>query len=268
MKSVIKSFLAATAPSLLEKIQRMNHARSAKKQEAQLQRVLAEVTRKSGLVVQSGPFQGMRYVDRINWLVFVPKLLGVYERELAGVTRQMLSAHYPVVVNIGCGEGYYAVGFARGSPHSKVMAYDIDPLSRDMCAEMAHLNGVSDRVVVRGECTHATLADDLTPHSLVICDCEGYELQLLDPEKCPALKDVDLLVELHEFAAEGLTEQMLSRFRATHEIEIIPAVAAGLEMAQGLDALSLEDRLYAVSEYRPPGMEWAVMMTRRERRQP
>src|SRR5260221_8166977 len=265
MKDAVKNLLAAAAPSLLHRITRIRRARFDRKTGAQLGRVLDVVTRTSGFVVKAGPFEGMKYVDHINWNVFVPKLLGIYERELANIVRELIAEAYDVMVNVGCGEGYYAIGFARTSARSRVIAYDIDPLSRELCKEMATLNGVADRVIIRSECTHETLSQDLVGRSLIICDCEGFELQLLDPEKCPTLRQSDVLLELHEFAAPGLTEKILSKFRESHDVVRIPAVAAGPEMATGLDSMSLDDRLFAVSEYRPAGMEWALMTVRKSR---
>jgi hypothetical protein len=37
----------------------------------------------------------MKYVDRINWSVFIPKLLGV-DRELADITQRLLLRRYKV----------------------------------------------------------------------------------------------------------------------------------------------------------------------------
>lgn len=268
MKKAVAGALGLFAPFLLERIRHFRRTTVDRQRNAQLKRVLAAVTSARGFVVQAGPFQGMKYVQKVNWGGFVPKLLGIYERELAHIVRKLLSEHYEAVVNIGSGEGYYAVGFALGSTQSKVFAYDIDPVSRDLCGQMAALNGVADRVAIGGECTHTTLRRDLVGRSLVICDCEGSELQLLDPEKCPALKEADVLLELHEFVSPGLTRELLSRFRGTHDIELIPAVAAGPELASGLDFMSLHDRHYAVSEFRPVGMEWAVMMARKSHASP
>lgn len=268
MKDTFKTILAAVAPSVLQEIRRFRRASLYRKQEAQLKRVLAAVTRNSGFVVKAGPFQGMKYVDHTSWSGLIPKLLGIYERELADVVKKLLGEHYDVIVNVGSAEGYYAIGFARDSARSKIIAYDIDPVSRELCRNMANLNGVADRVVIGEECTHATLSQVLLGRSLVICDCEGCELQLLDPEKCPALKQTDVLLELHEFVVPGLTQALLSKFRETHNIELIPAVAAGPEIAAGLDFMSLDDRLYAVSECRPVGMEWAVMTVRKPQTPP
>ena len=44
--------------------------------------VKEQVVQICGLRVQSGPFAGMRMLDRVSEGCYVPKLLGVYESEL------------------------------------------------------------------------------------------------------------------------------------------------------------------------------------------
>jgi hypothetical protein len=54
------------------------------------------------------------------------------------------------IVNIGCAEGYYAVGLAWRLPNAKVDAFRSDPRAREFCAELARLNGVEARVRIYG----------------------------------------------------------------------------------------------------------------------
>src|SRR5262245_4258495 len=75
--------------------------------------------------VLSGPCQGMKYpaFTAIGSTLF-PKLLGTYERELATVMNEICSRPFTNVINIGCGEGYYAVGLALRVPTCHVYAFD------------------------------------------------------------------------------------------------------------------------------------------------
>ncbi len=102
------------------------------------------------------------------------------------------------VVDIGCDEGYYAVGMAMRLPRARVYAFDINSQAQHDCAQMAVLNNVQDRVVIGGECTWEGLQQLLKPGDLVICDCEGCEAALMDPAKAPALARAFLIVELHD----------------------------------------------------------------------
>src|SRR5262245_60848059 len=94
------------------------------------------------LVVRRGPFAGMKYpsVARLGSACF-PKLLGVYERELHPILNSIKDRRYTEILNIGCAEGYYAVGLAMWNPSAKVLAFDIDPRQTAFCADLAALNG-------------------------------------------------------------------------------------------------------------------------------
>jgi len=41
------------------------------------------------------------------------KLLGFYEQPLQPYIEQVIQTGYPTIINIGCAEGYYAVGLAH-----------------------------------------------------------------------------------------------------------------------------------------------------------
>src|SRR5512140_2013789 len=64
------------------------------------------------LEVLSGPFKGMRYGDFSYNSALIPKLLGTYEADLHNWVGEALATGYDAVINVGCAEGYYAVGFA------------------------------------------------------------------------------------------------------------------------------------------------------------
>jgi hypothetical protein len=57
--------------------------------------------------------------------------------------------------------------------------------------------------------------------TLVIMDIEGAEMELLDPERYPALQRMDVVVELHDVLQSDTSQKILERFRPTHDIEFI-----------------------------------------------
>ncbi|MGI8527335.1 MAG: hypothetical protein ACR2K5_14395 [Pseudolabrys sp.] len=103
-----------------------------------------------GTDVQSGPFKGMRFVERSAEGCHVPKLLGSYERELHPYLEAAIKRGYRHVVNIGMAEGYYAVGMALRMTAAQVHVFDINEEARKVCTNVAALNGVTDRVSVGG----------------------------------------------------------------------------------------------------------------------
>ncbi len=181
------------------------------------------VMRETNCVVRTGPFQGMKYIGKSTSSVLIPKLLGIYERELHPVIEYATSHPFQTIVDIGAAEGYYCVGLARRMPQTRVVAYEMDEAGRRRLKELAGLNHVSDRLEIRGLCTMEEMNSvlDASVPTLLICDVEGAEAYLLDPLRVPALESMHILVELHDFVLSGLSEVMHNRFQATHEIEHI-----------------------------------------------
>ena len=136
-----------------------------------------------------GPFAGMMLPDHAAWGDGdrAPKLLGTYEANLHGPLLEAVSRHPAVVVNVGCAEGYFAVGLARLLPDAEVHAFDANRRAGDICRRAAELNGVATRLRVDGECTLEMLANLVAGpnRTLVFMDCEGAERELLDPERAP-----------------------------------------------------------------------------------
>jgi hypothetical protein len=183
--------------------------------------VLDALRARHGLVVQAGPFTGTQYIDGAAGSHILPKLLGSYEEELHDVVNRAISRRHTTVVNIGCGEGYYAVGLARCLPGATVFAFDSDPIARHLCRQLAARNAVERRVIVAGACSGNELRGLMLHDALVVCDCEGYELELLDPERVPGLRHAHLLVELHDCFNPEISRTIVGRFEQTHTVTLI-----------------------------------------------
>jgi hypothetical protein len=215
-------------------------------------------------LVLTGPFRGMLYLDETVWGLVPPKWLGAYEIELADIIEEIVHHRYSRILNIGCAEGYYAVGLALRDPACEIFAFDIDPICRSQSRRLASLNQLVDRVQVRGECNHGQLNNLINARTLVLSDIEGYEVVLLDPAKVPKLRDVDLLIEVHEqseFLGEMPPDQLIiDRFRDSHMIERRVSFDrnAWINQYQGLwrDRLSREEIAEAVDECRPGPQTW------------
>jgi hypothetical protein len=202
--------------------------------------------------VLSGPFQGMSFLPLARGSTPIPKVLGTYEKELHPIVERLAREPCDVLVDVGSAEGYYAVGLSRMLGVSKVCCFDLDLLSKRLLMRMARANNVADRIVLGGFCRPQDLQAimETSTHPLVICDCEGGEMDLLDPQAAPGLSKARVLVEVHDFHGTPLIEDELTRrFAATHEIEIIrveprrltdlpDACRAILTEQEGLAALS------------------------------
>jgi hypothetical protein len=218
------------------------------------------VTALLGDAVLSGPFTGMRLLPSCLETGITPYILGSYEAELHNDIESVIAASPDVVVDIGCAEGYYAVGFATRLPKAVVYASDIDPAALSLCEANARLNGVADRVRIIGALTPAKL-DDLAAHqAFILSDCEGCELDLLDPAVVSNLRRTRVIVELHDFIDATISERIQSRFSATHRITVVDVAP---RRHDDYPWVSEADFDWAVDESRPVKphpMQWAVLV--------
>lgn len=176
-------------------------------------------------VVLAGPFKGMKYGDtEARCSALYPKLLGTYEHELAAAFHAALARQPGLVVDVGAADGYYAVGFAFRNPGTRVIAYDQDPRARTELSNLAKLNGVADRVEIRGRCEPSELRAIREPAGLMIVDCEGFEESILSPENIAHLKGWEFIIETHDGFVPGITRILTQRFSATHRVETIESV--------------------------------------------
>lgn len=232
-----------------------------------LPRIAQAFVVRNGLHVLDGPFAGMTYVSQAVGSAFVPKLLGSYESELHGALAEIIAKDFKTIVDVGCAEGYYAVGLALRMPSARVYAFDTDPAARKLCRDMTQVNVVSHRVTVAGKCDVENLGGLLQDRALVVCDCEGYERDLLCPERVPGLRRADVLVELHDCIDSSILQTIFSRFQATHEIALLTSVERDPSCYPALESLKAEDRRLAVSEFRSAGQQWAYMTPKAIRHQ-
>jgi precorrin-6B methylase 2 len=212
--------------------------------------------------VQSGPFAGMELPIGNGWAdgYRAPKLLGCYESDLHQHVRELQKRKPATVVNVGCAEGYYAVGLARLLPDATVFAFDINGQSAATCRQAADMNGVSKRIVVDSLCTISMLGELLARggRPLVFMDIEGGERELLDAARVPLLRNCDIIVENHDFVDRSISATLLERFSSSHTVELIVESARNPNQFSHLQTWSELDRWLVVDEGRPVTMKWLV----------
>lgn len=217
---------------------------------------------KSGDRVLSGPFKDMSYGLRASEGARSARLLGCYEAGLAPVIEQIIATAYPLVIDVGCAEGYYAVGLARRMPQTRVLARDASDKAQALCADLAAQNDVAAQIAIGGLMQHADFDICKAQPSVVICDIEGAEGDLLDPLRAPGLRHADILVEVHEGMQAGLTAVLQSRFAQSHNIQHIGRVTESAALPDWMETLSDMDRLLALWEWRSGPTPW-LWMTRK-----
>lgn len=218
--------------------------------------------------VSSGPFQGLRYPStRAIGSAIWPKLLGLYESELHPVIEELLANRYTSIIDIGCAEGYYAIGLALRSPEAQIYAYDTNARAKELCAQMADLNGVHNRLHLGDFCTRDVLKSIPLGHrALVVSDCEGYEGQLFDKAIAEHLKGHDVIIETHDFIDIELSNRIREAFAETHHIRSIKSTD---DIEKGhtyrsplLERYTTRERFVILREARPFIMEWLIMTSK------
>ncbi|MEN3794734.1 hypothetical protein [Fulvimarina sp. MAC3] len=228
------------------------------------------VARSKGRVV-AGPFEGLKLqLSSVSSRHLLGYILGTQELELHGVVEEIVARDYSHIINVGVADGYYAVGFARRMPSTRVIGFEGLPEHHPLVRRAAEENGVSDRIELRGFCESSDLDQALIeagPKSLVVCDIEGGEKALLDPEKSPELANADILVETHDGLLLGCTRTMVERFEATHDIVSILArprtmVDFPFDKLPLLPTLVPETAIELMNERRTGLQEWLFMTAR------
>jgi hypothetical protein len=217
------------------------------------------------MTVAGGPFRGMRYPSGQSYgSALLPKLLGSYESELHPVLEAMLTNEHTAIVDIGCAEGYYAVGLGLRAAQADVYAFDTSPDARTLCSDMAALNGLDGRVRIGGLCDQALLKSiPLGSKALIISDCEGYEGKLFTSEVAELLARHDLIIETHDFIDIDISSRLRDIFTKTHLVQSIKSTddieKAHTYRYSQLDRYDTNTRRLIVGERRPAIMEWLAM---------
>lgn len=212
-------------------------------------------------LVRRGSFVGLGFPRGRLTPSLAPKLIGSYEREIAELVEKLCSKEWSAIVDIGCAEGYYAVGFALRVPGAIVYAYDADPNMMRACRETAEMNGVDSRIRIGSFLTPDALCNlALGSRALVISDCEGYEFSMFTSEVIRKLERHDVLIELHDKTKGGLSSELIRRFNPTHIPQIITSIddwrKPMLYDYSELGGLDEASRMAILAEARGDQMEW------------
>lgn len=203
--------------------------------------IRTRLRKRTGGEIVAGPFRGMKLGPILQDAGFdCAFMLGTFEQEISLHVVEALAENPDVIINVGAADGYYAVGLALKAPNAKVIAFEMDDASAEQMLVVAELNGVSENVERRGECTPVSLADSLegAQRPFILCDVEGYEKILLDLEQVPALAQTYMLIEVHEGIVPGIIEEIETRFKPTHQVTRLP------QRPRSLDDIPVEYRSF------------------------
>ncbi len=210
-----------------------------------------------------GPFAGMLFHNKTwNYGSTIPRFVGCYEDELHPVIDYVCQQTYTDILDIGCADGYYAVGLAMQKPTTLVHAFDIDPQALALCKEVATMNHVTN-IEYKNVCTSETLQHfDFKGRGFIVCDCEGYEAELFTADSIKNLANCDILIELHDMYVPELSEKMLPLFAQTHNLSIIPMQPRKESKYPILEQLDTQEKILAMTNGTRVLMEWAFLKSK------
>jgi len=236
-----------------------NYAHWYAKRKADLTSIIFERTK--GVVI-GGPFKGMKILNKGAWGDGHPagKLLGLYEDELYPVVELAIASKPDMILNVGCAEGFYGLGLAMRTGAPTLL---VDPwhVVLDIARENASANNLN-RVLFSTDSSIANFQPYLAKanNPLLVMDCEGNELDLLNLDLLPELAKTIILVETHDCITPGIMQTLVDRFIKTHDIDIIPQGAKNPHIELLRQDFSDYDKMMLCCEERPNTMFWLYMI--------
>lgn len=215
-------------------------------------------------IVCNGPFKGLKFdMEATSTGSTYAMLLGSFESEIHPYIDDAKNKNYEMVVNIGCADGYYAVGLAKMLPLVRVFAYDTDRQALLAAQRVAQQNEVHKRITFLGTFTATTLNEiDDEKRALFIVDCEGAEREIFRRENVHRLVHADLIIEMHINIYPELADYFTALFESTHHITIVDSVDDHIKARSYLfpEIAGLDYQLRRfITEERAIFMQWIVL---------
>lgn len=227
-----------------------------------------QVFAQAGDHIRFGPFMGMQIpeVGSFEDGNESTKLLGSYEQELHPAIEKALERGHETIVNLGCAEGYYAIGLAMRAPGASVVAFDKSQDAVEMTKDYAARNGVAKRVVPL--CVEIKEMPIVGKRAFYLIDIEGDELTLcLASFAQPIFAETiapasDFIIECHDFMNKTISRELRAAFADTHNVELVipqpPPIERYTMFAQAPTVMAL----LALTEKRPMPSCWLVAWAR------
>jgi len=219
--------------------------------------------KKFGSIVRYGPLKGFKLTGSTWWgeTEKGAMLLGLYELEVLESLKDIPPKHN-TFINVGAADGYYGVGVLVGNLFTKSICYEISKVGRETIKENASLNGVSERVEIRGAANKDFYKDidkTILDYSVLLIDIEGGEFEIANKETFEAFKKSVIIIELHEWALskdKKELEKLLNDSLSTHRVTEFRSGPRDPASFEELKIYSDTDRWLICSEGRPEVMRW------------
>ena len=216
--------------------------------------------------VQRGPFAGLQ-LDRQNTASkgqLGLKIFGLYESVVVEAIEKF--GPFGDFINIGACDGYFTLGLLKSGLAKRSICFETVQSRQKAIRRYAQQNGLDQQVIVLGTADQQ-IGQQIASHnfqpagSLMICDIEGAEFELLTQPFLDALVGSTMIIELHDRIHDELSEQrhdLISRLPENYNHEILNWQPPNFSGIEDLEELSDNDRALATSEGRKTRGEWLL----------
>jgi hypothetical protein len=214
--------------------------------------------------ISYGVFKGMNIVPEFTWnkADVGAMILGLYEKEVIQVLEKNPGS---TLINLGAGDGYYAIGGVVSGLFQNSIAFEMNPNSRKVIREGLKLNSATNKVRILGEAhkdfwKSLQLPPEMLHGCLVLSDIEGGEFEIFDRPAFEYFKSSIIIIEIHDWVAEGSEKlkDLVFSSEKTHRAEEIRTTGRDLSAIPEVATFSDSDRWLLCSEGRPILMRWLV----------
>lgn len=175
---------------------------------------------KVGNRIYFGPFTGLKIPKNVAKILTVSEILGLYESCLHSKFEYLINNEIKNILLVGGNNGYYAAGLSYILNPNLIKVYETEEYFHNIIDSWFIENNLSNYEII-GKATIEEFQKIEYKIDFVFMDCEGFEIELLNPVNFPWQKNAEILVEIHPFYIDNLISILSSRFKKTHEIQLI-----------------------------------------------
>ncbi|MBF9059802.1 hypothetical protein HKCCSP123_11475 [Rhodobacterales bacterium HKCCSP123] len=208
-----------------------------------------------GRAVAHGPLKGMKFAAEGWWggADLNAKILGIYEKHVLEKICASVTSPSAVFIDIGCADGFFAIGAVYAGIFDKAYAFDIAKEARSQTRLNAEINGLAERVVVESEASTETIKSICYEHDEVftLIDIEGAEFDYLTDELLDVLNSCKIIIELHPWVtSDDVREAFFQRVSQHFNVSYLAHSPVNIHQFPELERFSDDARCLCLSENR------------------
>lgn len=233
-------------------------------------KISKNIAKKFNYTVQNGIFKGLKIQEKQWWGIgdVAIKCFGYYEIEVQNIIEKVQRENnLNTFIDIGGADGYFALGLVKNKIFEQSLIFEISSLGRKSIKNGSRLNQVEDRISIYGEATQFNLAHILNENdielknTLLLCDIEGEEYNLINQDLLNFLRDSYIIIELHFFNNDLLSKKnkFLELLASYHSLNIFNSLNRVINISSEFHLMDENERALLLSEGRSHIGEWVLL---------